>query len=203
MSVMFSPLSRLDSAKVALVVTPDQDLGSWRSWCQSAVGDGVGAIVVPGTAADEALSVARSVFGDGVVGVAEPVGDGVRADLIHLQAPSNASRWPNRLVGCQVCDIDQARAGLLAGCAYLVVDVQNRGLICELARLAQERVGLIWFVSGCAGLDDLRVATEQGARRVWVESQDPSLDSWSAHLRQVWSNDPAMSPLARMRRNFP
>ena len=205
MSIKWSPLSRLNNIKVAVVVTPDKDPMSWKLRCESAASSGVSMVIVNNCSlykVDELLVAARNVFDNGLVGVAEPVDAGVRADVIHLETWSNAANWDDRLRGCQVSSLDEAQAGLEVGCAYLVVDCQIDGLVSAMVDFAQTQSNLIWFVSGCADVQALTNATSQGARRVWVDGFDPALAQLSSHLRQVWRQDPNMSSLAVLRRSF-
>ena len=203
MTVMYSPLSRLDRTRLAVVAEPAGDLTTWSNWCQKAFSDGAGLILVrdPILDVNDLLKAGRAVAANGLVGVVEPIDPGARSDVIHLEAPANAVNWPNRLVGCQVADLGQAGEALSAGCQYLVVDHADEALVVAMTQFAEEHDDLIWFVAGCRTLAELESATARGARRAWVAAGSV-VEIWSTHLRQVWRSDPAMSSLIRMRRSL-
>jgi hypothetical protein len=132
------------------------------------------------------LEATRQVAGKCLVGVGEPIAAQVRADVIHLKSETHSTRWNNRLVGCQVENIKQAKAALAAGCSYLVAPNTQDSFIAEMAGLEEIHPHLVWFVSQCQTLADLETATSLGARRVWMDSElDIAVRVWANHLRRV------------------
>ena len=193
MTVLFSPRFRLDRTRICVTVEARGDLASWRQWCSSVSLGGAGMIAVSAeTQVDDYLSAAREGVGRGLVAAVEPVDSDARADVIHMSQADHVGLWPTRLVGCEVSSLDQAYEGLRAGCAYLVADWRVPGLVTQVKGLALRHPELVWFVSGCATMEDLKDATSQGARRVW-DPGEQNLGEWSAYLRQIWRTDPTMN----------
>jgi len=166
---------------------------------------GAGLIMISGTPDDGRLddwaSAGRQVAGTALVGVAEPVDPAVPADVIHLTAAWHRPTWPGRLTGCEVSSEAGVDAAVQAGCAYVVADCRVPGLVGQVAESARRHPGLVWFVSGCASLAQLKEAVGAGARRVWMKpALEASVGEWSGYLRQVWQIDPDMGGLNRLRR---
>jgi len=188
MTVMWSPAVRLERTRVCVETHAIADETLWTAWCAEEVRAGAQMIIVNGADddLDQALSLARQVSRQGLIGVAEPCGD-VRADVVHIQSLGHCYRWPSVLMGCQVWTYDQARAAMTAGCSYCVVDVRMGELV---KKMAAGDLGISWFVNGCETMDDLNRAIEKGARRAWIRAED-DVASFDARLRQVWNEDRA------------
>lgn len=190
MAVLYTPQTRLERTRVVIATQARRDLQPWKQWCASVSSDGAGMIVVSNPGFDsallaEVLASAREVVGRGLVAAVEPIEAEVRADVVHVSTPDHASMWKQRLAGCQVSSIDQAREAIGAGCAYLVADLSVEGLVAQMADLAVTHSDLIWFVSGCSSISDLDMARNLGARRVWMEAEmDVAVRMWANHLRK-------------------
>lgn len=195
-TVQFSPAQRLARTRVALDVRVGGDPAAWAERCRAAVRAGAGLLVVGGTHDPGTwLSLGRARAGTALVGVAEPVPAGTLADVVVLTKRSHAVRWPGTLAGCTVRGCPDVVAAAAAGCTFVVAD---HHLAAAVAGCAPE--GLVWFVSGCTTLADVRTAAAAGARRVWLPAgADTLVADCSAYLRGVWRDDPAFGGMALTR----